>query len=158
MLTRFLKVKSFNEPMSSRVHQRLNWIETAGLTRIGAAVRHATDLLLAEKYNTHRLILLLSDGFAYDDEYEGKYAEADTLKSLEEARARGIACVCVNIGTSKDDEALKRVYGESTYLRIAHASGLPGRLRRMMNTAIYQASQSNPRRRRAQQIAREGRG
>ena len=148
MLTRFLRVKSFDESMSSRVHQRLNWIEPAGLTRIGAAIRHATALLLSGKYHTHRLILLLSDGFAYDDEYEGRYAEADTLKSLREARDRGIACICVNIGTSKDDEALKRLYGESTYLRAAHASELPGRLKRMMNAAIYQASRSGTRQQR----------
>lgn len=139
-LMRFLKVKAFNEPMNSRVHQRLNWIEGAGLSRIGAAIRHATQLLQKEQYNTHRLVLLLSDGYAYDDEYEGKYSEADTLKSLEEARQQGIACVCVNIGTSKDDDALKRIYGESTYFRAKHASELPGRLRRMLNTAIYQAS------------------
>jgi len=139
-LTRFVKIKAFHEPMNSRVNQRLNYAEAAGLTRMGAAIRHGTFLLSQEKYNTHRLLLLLSDGFAYDDEYEGRYAEEDTKKSLEEARSKGIACVCVNIGSSKDDAALKRVYGSASYLRTPHATELPGRLRRLMNTAIYQAS------------------
>lgn len=137
---RFLRVKTFDEQMSARVQRRLSYIEPAGLTRLGGAIRHATALLHKERYNTHRLMLLFSDGFAYDDEYEGSYAEADTAKALDEARRKGIACVCVNIGTEKDDEALKRVYGESTYLRCAHARELPGRLRRILNAAIYRAS------------------
>lgn len=40
-----------------------------------------------------RLLVVLSDGFAYDDGYQGAYGEADA--ALAEARGRGVG-VCAS--------------------------------------------------------------
>ena len=37
-----------------------------------------------------RLLVVLSDGFAYDHGYEGRYGEADARHALVEARRRGV--------------------------------------------------------------------
>ncbi len=141
-LVRMLKIKTFDERMSLVIHQRLDALAPSGLTRMGAAIRHATHILDEEKYNTHRLILMLTDGFSYDDEYEGRYAEEDTARALREAMDRGIACVCANVSSEKDDASLRRLYGSAAYVRCADMAALPASLRRMMQSAVYMASKA----------------
>ena len=141
-LIRFLKVKGFDERFTAESCRRLNQLEPGGLTRLGAAVRHGAHVLLSQRRNTHRLIIMLSDGFAYDEGYEGPYAEADTAKALEEARLNGIACVCVTIGGSTSEEACKRIYGEAGYLLCAEPAELPGKLGPLLNAALRAASTS----------------
>ena len=141
-ITRLIRIKRFEELQGAIVKERFASLTPAGLTRLGAAIRHASFRLQQEKYNTHRLLMIFTDGFAYDDEYEGRYAEEDTAKALGEARAKGVACVCISIGTEKDDEALARVFGASTYLRCRYVSDLPGRLKRLTNLALRQVERS----------------
>jgi nitric oxide reductase activation protein len=112
-------------------------LEPAGMTRMGAAIRHATKLMAHEKNHSHRVIVLLSDGFAYDDEYEGQHAQADTARALAESQAKGIGCVCLNIGSEQDDEVLKRLYGSSAYLRCANIQKAVPALRSLMLSAIH---------------------
>ncbi|MEY4580811.1 MAG: hypothetical protein RL701_5514 [Pseudomonadota bacterium] len=131
-----LRVKSFREPFSSRAQARLAALQPGGLSRLGAAVRHMTQLLEAETQHTHRLLLLLSDGFAYDDGYEHGYAESDTARALAEAKRQGVACLCLNIGTVQDDETLKRIYGDAAYLRCADAERAVPALRKLVRSAL----------------------
>ncbi len=141
-LIRFMRVKAFDERYGSACERRLSFLEPSGLSRLGAAIRHATSIVAREQYNAHRLIILLTDGFAYDEGYEGGYAEADTARALLEAQRQGVACVCLSIGTEKDDDALKRVYGAAAYLRCADASDLVVRLKPVTASALHQASQA----------------
>jgi nitric oxide reductase NorD protein len=141
-LIRFLRVKAFDEKFSAACARRLGFLEPSGLSRLGAAIRHATHLVAHEHYNAHRLIVLLTDGFAYDEGYEGRYAEADTARALLEAQRQGVACVCLSIGTEKDDDALKRVYGAAAYLRCADANDLVVRLKTVAASALHRASQA----------------
>ncbi len=141
-LVRLLRIKLFDERMSMAIHNRLNSLQPSGLTRMGAAIRHATHILENGRYNTHRLILMLTDGFSYDDEYEGRYAEEDTAKALREAVDKGIACVCANVSGEKDDAFLRRLYGPAAYVRCADMTQVPASLRRMMQSAIFVASKA----------------
>lgn len=138
-LVRFLRIKHFSELMSPAVGRRLEALEPAGLTRLGAAIRHATHLVDHDGQTRHRMVLLLTDGFAYDDEYEGAHAEADAGRALQEATERGIACVCLNIGSEQDDERLRRLYGEAAYLRCSNLHKSVPALRRLMRSAMRQA-------------------
>ena len=63
----------------------------------------------------NRLLLVLSDGFPYDDGYEGRYAEADADKALEELRMDGVACLCLSIGAATPTDALERVFGSASH-------------------------------------------
>jgi nitric oxide reductase NorD protein len=144
-LVHCLRIKGFGERLSQQIDHRLNALAPAGMTRMGAAIRHATALMAREKHHSHRIILLLSDGFAYDDEYEGTHAQADTAKALDEAQANGIGCVCLNIGSHQDDEVLQKLYGHSAYLRCADTSRAIPALRRLMRSAILGAASSHGR-------------
>lgn len=135
-ITRLLRVKGFDETEGAVVEKRFTALQASGLTRLGAAIRHASYRLLSEKYHSHRLLMVLTDGLAYDDEYEGRHAEADVTKALAEAREQGIACVCISIGTDRDDAALARTFGSATYLRCPRVADLPGRLRRLVQKAL----------------------
>ena len=79
-------VKSFAEPYGNTVARRIAALEPEYFTRTGAAIRHATSLLMAQPA-AHRLLLLLSDGKPNDvDVYEGKYGLEDTRQAVAEAR------------------------------------------------------------------------
>ncbi|HEX5659584.1 MAG TPA: VWA domain-containing protein [Polyangiales bacterium] len=131
-----LRVKGFSEPFGTRTERRLDALQPGGLSRLGAAVRHASHLLGKETQHSHRLLLVLSDGFAYDDGYEHGYAEADTAKALAEASKRGIACVCLNVGSDQDDATLSRLYGESAYLRCESPRRAVPALRKLIRSAM----------------------
>jgi nitric oxide reductase activation protein len=84
----------------------------------------------------------VTDGFAYDDGYEDHYAEADTVKALEEARNLGNACACVSIGTDKSDQALTRTFGNAAYIRCETLHELPRRLRKHLQSALNSAAKT----------------
>ncbi len=135
-ITRLLRLKAFDDAEGALVEERFAGLQPSGLTRLGAAIRHASFRLQQEKYHTHRLLMVFSDGFAYDDEYEGRHAEADVAKALSEAREQGVACVCISIGSEQSDDSLERTFGNSTYLHCQRVNDLPGRLQRLVNTAL----------------------
>ena len=58
-----------------------------------------------------RLLVVLSDGFAYDHGYEGLYGEADARRALVEARRRGVGCICLSVASEAEPAALRRVFG-----------------------------------------------
>jgi nitric oxide reductase activation protein len=111
----FTAIKGFSEPFGGRVTARLGAIEPAGYTRLGAAIRHATALLEGDGAGMRRLLVLISDGFPYDEEYEGRYAQADVRHALNEARGAGVGCVCLSVGATADSADLARTYGQNAY-------------------------------------------
>ena len=76
----------------------------------------------------HRLLLVLSDGFPYDDGYEARYAEADSRKALEELRADGVGCLCLSIGAATEADALERVFGSASHASAATLAELSPRM------------------------------
>ncbi|NMG55203.1 nitric oxide reductase activation protein NorD, partial [Aromatoleum aromaticum] len=139
-LVRFQHLKAFDERFGAETRNRVRRLSVGGYTRSGAAVRHATELLDAHSGTPFRLLLLISDGYPYDDQYEGEYADLDTRKSLEEARARGIACLCLSIGSDVDAARLERAWGAANYLAIGNATDMATRLRGAVERAIGMAA------------------
>lgn len=86
---RSLTIKRFDEPWALGA-RRLVSLEPAGYTRIGAAVRHATEQLLrcgAKK----KLLLIVSDGKPSDlDRYEGRHGVADVHRAVTDAQQAGV--------------------------------------------------------------------
>ena len=71
-------VKRFDEPFGNVVARRIAALEPEHFTRAGAAIRHATAMLMGQPAG-HRLLLLLSDGKPNDvDVYEGPLRRART--------------------------------------------------------------------------------
>lgn len=96
-------VKDFNEPFSSRTLRRITALRPGYYTRMGAALRHVSQLL-AQRPERHRLILLLSDGKPNDlDHYEGRYGVEDTRQAIIEARRLGLQLFGITIDRKAQD-------------------------------------------------------
>jgi Mg-chelatase subunit ChlD len=110
-----VRVKTFENPLDGRVWERLGGITPSAYTRLGAAIRHGAHILETQAGTERRLLLVLSDGFAYDSGYEGSYGQADARRALSEARRAGIGCLCLTLGGGTHPEALTRVFGTAAH-------------------------------------------
>ena len=121
-------IKTFGQRFGALGRARLNQLQPSGYTRLGAGIRGAGKILKTEAGTPNRLLLVLSDGYPYDHGYEGRYAEADAHKALEELRAEGIACLCLSIGATAATDALERVFGSASHASAATLAELSPRM------------------------------
>lgn len=119
------RVKSFDAPLDASFHARLAALKPAAYTRLGAAVRHATTVARTQSGTPRRLLVVVSDGFAYDHGYEGTYGEADARRALAEANNSGVGCVCLSVGADGDVDALQRVFGTAAHAQVARVGDVP---------------------------------
>ncbi len=122
----FVIVKAFDEIVTGRAAAKLGGMVPLQQNRDGAAIRHATNKLLARQTKT-RILVILSDGRPLDDGYKDEYSLEDTRMALREARARGIEPVCITID-KQADPYLRRMYGDVRYVVIDRVEGLPEKL------------------------------
>lgn len=117
-------LKRFDESYDGAVARRIAGLEPEHYTRAGAALRHASSLLMAQPAE-HRLLLLLSDGKPNDiDDYEGRYGVEDMRQAVTEARLQGISPFCLTI----DRQAagyLPAVFGAHHYALLPRPERLP---------------------------------
>ncbi|UBV13829.1 nitric oxide reductase activation protein NorD [Mycolicibacterium fortuitum] len=129
-------VKRFNDHLDAQVIRRLNSLEPGSYSRLGAAIRHGAAVLEERGGTSRRLLVVLSDGLAYDHGYERAYGAADARRALAEARRRGIGAVCLTIGASTDVESLRRVFGSAAHATISGPDQLAGVIGPMFRSAI----------------------
>jgi nitric oxide reductase NorD protein len=121
------QLKTFAETYNARVRGRIDVIKPGYYTRMGAAVRHATQLLAAEPAG-RQLLLLLTDGKPNDlDKYEGRYGIEDTRHALRQAREQGLQPFCVTVD-KRAGEYLPHLFGSGGYVVIHRPSQLPREL------------------------------
>jgi Mg-chelatase subunit ChlD len=142
-------IKTFDQTFGAVGRARLNQLEPASYTRLGAGIRGAGEVLKNEAGTPNRLLLVLSDGFPYDDGYEGRYAEADASKALEELRGEGVACLCLSIGASTEDAVLERVFGAASFASAASLSELSPQMDELFMSALAELAAPKPARLRA---------
>jgi len=111
-------VKRFDDDLDALVMRRLRGLVPGAYSRLGAAIRHAGAVLKDRGATSRRLLVVLSDGLAYDHGYEPAYGAADARRALAEARSQGVGCLCLSIGASTDVEALGRVFGSAAHATI----------------------------------------
>jgi len=121
-------IKTFGQRFDALGRARLNQLQPSGYTRLGAGIRGAGEILKTEAGTPHRLLVVLSDGFPYDNGYEGRYAEADVSKALEELHADGVASLCLSIGAATTTDALERVFGSTNFAGAATLTDLSPRM------------------------------
>ena len=120
-------VKGFRERYSHEIGVRIAGLEPEKYTRVGAAIRHASSILMREPAR-HRLLLLLSDGKPNDsDEYDGRYGVEDMRQSIVEARLQGIFPFCLTIDRHPGGY-LSAVFGEHQYTVLHRPELLPSAL------------------------------
>jgi nitric oxide reductase activation protein len=115
---RLAAVKRFDDGVDTLVLRRLRSLEPGAYSRLGAAIRHGAAVLEERGGTPRRLLVVLSDGLAYDHGYEPVYGAADARRALAEARRRGTGCLCLTIGASTDADALRRVFGSAAHATI----------------------------------------
>jgi nitric oxide reductase NorD protein len=94
---------------------------------MGAAIRHASEIL-SKQTASQQLLLLLSDGKPNDlDLYDGRYGIEDTRMALIEARRKGLQPFCVTID-DKAGDYLPHMFGADNYVVIRKPSELPREL------------------------------
>ncbi|SHJ26783.1 nitric oxide reductase activation protein NorD [Desulfofundulus thermosubterraneus] len=138
----FYIVKEFNEPYGQQVQQKFGGMVSDGLTRLGAAIRHATNKLQSVEAAV-KLLLILSDGRPYDVDYcaaKGNsdlrswlsadytlYAREDCRMALREARMKCITPFCITVDR-KGKEYLEEIFGPGGYVVIDDVTMLPEKL------------------------------
>jgi hypothetical protein len=121
--------KDFGEKLDDAARGRIGAMTYRMENRDGAAIRHATQRLLAVDAKT-RLLILLSDGKPLDcgcDLYQASYAQADTRMALREAMEQKVHPFCITVDPDGEDY-LRDMYGEVRYAIIDSVAGLPARL------------------------------
>ena len=117
-------VKRFDERYDRAVAQRIAGLEPEQYTRAGAALRHASTLLMKQPAE-HRLLLLLSDGKPNDiDDYEGRYGVEDLRQAVIEAKLQGISSFCLTIDRQAASY-LPAVFGPNHYALLPRPELLP---------------------------------
>jgi Mg-chelatase subunit ChlD len=134
-----LRVKAFEDHLDGDVARRLAGLAPGAYTRLGAAIRHGTSILEERGGTPRRLLVVLSDGLAYDHGYEGRYGEADARRALVEARRRGVGCLCLSIGTDAEPIALGRVFGAAAHATVPRGEQLPGLIGPLFHAALRSA-------------------
>ena len=125
----FYVAKSFEQPFDGAARERIGAMSWKMENRDGAAIRHATKLLLAEPAKV-RLLILLSDGKPLDcgcDLYADAYAQEDTRRALVEARQAGLHPFCITVDPHSRDY-LQQMYGAGSYTIIDRVESLPLRI------------------------------
>ncbi|MCT7659285.1 VWA domain-containing protein [Mycobacterium sp. CPCC 205710] len=131
-----LPVKRFDDHLDTRVMRRLNSLEPGAYSRLGAAIRHGSAVLEQRGGTSRRLLVVVSDGMAYDHGYERAYGAADARRALTEARRRGIGCVCLTVGAGTDVGTLKKVFGSAAHATIARPDQAPSIIGPLFRSAI----------------------
>ncbi|HEX9683535.1 MAG TPA: hypothetical protein VGA13_10665 [Acidimicrobiales bacterium] len=136
-----LALKRFTESWGAAPLERFASLKPQGFTRLGAAVRCATTILARDGHAQHRLLIVISDGLAYDHGYEGAYASGDTRRALSEARWQGIGCLCLSVGSASPTRQLRDVFGSAAYASASNWPDLRAPMARMLRSAVGSSEQ-----------------
>ncbi|MBV4552133.1 VWA domain-containing protein [Pseudomonas sp. SWRI102] len=124
---RMHELKAFNQRYDDQTRGRIQGLKPGYYTRMGAAIRQATQRMAGCK-RRRKLLLLISDGKPNDlDLYEGRYGVEDTRQAVLEARRQGLTPFCITIDREAGDY-LPYMFGANGYTLIRQPEQLPLRL------------------------------
>ncbi|QEN15176.1 nitric oxide reductase activation protein NorD [Mycolicibacterium sp. ELW1] len=132
-------IKRMDDHLDSHVLRTLNSVQPGAYSRLGAAIRHGARVLEERGGTSRRLLVVLSDGLAYDHGYERDYGAADARRALNEARRRGTGCVCLTVGARVDSAELRNVFGTAAYAVVSRPEQLPGVVGPLFRSAVRAA-------------------
>ena len=122
----YVCIKDFDEPFGLDQKSLLQRQEARLSTRMGAALRHASQALGCEDAD-HKVILLLTDGEPSDiDVFEDDYLVEDTRHAVTTAAAQGIKTFCLTLDRHAD-AYVRRIFGMRNYLIADQADAFAGR-------------------------------
>lgn len=127
--------KSFDEPMSALIEDRIAGLRPCFYTRLGAGIRHASAGL-AREAKRRRLLLVITDGKPNDlDHYEGRHGIEDSAMAVREARRAGHAVFGITV--DRDGKTwFPRIFGRGGHAVIAHPDQLIAALPRIYRELV----------------------
>ena len=100
---RYARALGFDETLDTASLARLAGVTSRLSTRMGAALRHATEWLAPEPRHK-KLLLFITDGEPHDiDIHDRRYLIEDARRAVLEAGRRDIAVFCVTLDPAADD-------------------------------------------------------
>ncbi|MBL7003675.1 MAG: VWA domain-containing protein, partial [Gammaproteobacteria bacterium] len=124
---RFYNIKTFEQPYNNETQGYIQASRPGYYTRMGTAIRHASNLLEKQK-TAQKLLLIVTDGKPNDlDKYEGRYGIEDTRQAILDAEKKGLQPFCVTID-EKAEDYLPYLFGKNAYILIKNAAELPQKL------------------------------
>lgn len=123
----YYRFKDFNQKLDDEVKGRLAGMKGGLSTRMGAAMRHASQHLLKQR-ERKKLLLVVTDGEPADiDVRDPQHLRLDTKKAVEELNSKGIVSYCLTLDPNADSY-VKRIFGANNYTVIDHVDRLPEKL------------------------------
>ena len=111
----YQRIKDFDEPFGAEQQARFERLRGGLSTRMGAALRHASDALAGQSAD-HKAILMLTDGEPSDvDVFEDDYLVEDARHAVASAASRGIHIFCLTLDRHAGGY-VRRIFGARNYL------------------------------------------
>lgn len=124
---RYYPIKDFGQSYDNHIIDLINAIEPGYFTRMGAAIRFASNDLNRQK-SEQKLLLILTDGKPNDlDKYESRYGIEDTKEAVLEAKKLGLEPFCISIDQYASDY-LPYIFGSNSFIHLKNADELPKKL------------------------------
>lgn len=118
------EIKGFDSPWHAGSQRRIAGLQPDRYTRLGAALRHASALLLRRPVD-HRLLLLFSDGRPNDcDRYASYYGIEDARQAILETRLQHLSPYCFTVDR-EGSAYLPTLFGPGHYTIVQHPQQLP---------------------------------
>ncbi len=123
----YYRIKDFNSPYDTTARAHLAGLQGKLSTRMGAAMRHATQDLVDQR--THRrLLLVISDGEPSDIDVEDQqYLVEDARKVVRSISRLGIDTFCVGLDAGGDNY-LHKIFGRKNVAIIDKLEHFPEKL------------------------------
>lgn len=120
----YLRFKDFADPMGPEVSARLASVDGALSTRLGAALRQATQFACADRAD-HRLVIVLTDGEPFDiDIHDPRYLLEDARQAVLEAASRRVAVGGVDVLGDQAEGRMTQVFGPRRHVAVRRLQDL----------------------------------
>jgi len=125
------RLLEFGQPLDGAVQALVTSAPGRYSTRIGAAIRHATQALICET-TASRILLVVTDGAPSDvDIHDTRYLVEDARHAVHTARDAGLVVHGLAVDPHADSAPknyVRRIFGWGHYSVVDNASDLPSRL------------------------------
>jgi nitric oxide reductase activation protein len=132
-------LKTFAEHHDGALLARLHHLQPSGYSRLGAAIRHGANIL-EQGGTTRRLLIVVSDGLAFDHGYDLDHGAHDVRRALSELRGQGTGCVCLTVGSTGPSEDLKLAFGTAAHASVPRADELATTILHLCRSALILAA------------------
>jgi nitric oxide reductase NorD protein len=123
----YYRFKDFDQEYGGQVKSLLAGATPQLSTRMGAAIRHAGQLLRVQS-SEKKLLLVITDGEPSDvDVFDPQYLMFDAKKAVEGLTRYGVQPFCMSLDP-KADKYVSRIFGGKNYLVVDRLASLPEKL------------------------------